>query len=170
MNFPLEAISAMADLIVVGQIENVSSNSYQFKISNTVKGIAKETIKVQMFKNWICDTRINEATKGQRLFLFLRKVRGEYIILNGSTGERFISEETVILSRFTENPSVDELSNAIKNFTACFKLKKKIYLPFEKNFLIQLKTDSEITAFAKKSELTTWFFEQTKKYIIQKQD
>ena len=36
--YQIEVVAGMADLIVVGEIERVYSDSYYFKIKNTIKG------------------------------------------------------------------------------------------------------------------------------------
>lgn len=53
----MEFVAGMADLIVVGEIESVNAASYQFRISETIKGQSKDLIRVRMFKEWTCDRR-----------------------------------------------------------------------------------------------------------------
>ncbi len=74
---PIKNVASIADLIVAGEIVSVENNVYQFKIAETIKGKSPAIITVQQFKEWTCDVRYAKATKGQQLFLFLKKVNGK---------------------------------------------------------------------------------------------
>ncbi|MFT5820534.1 MAG: hypothetical protein ACI8ZM_001777 [Crocinitomix sp.] len=166
--YPIEVVAGMADLIVVGKIEKVSSGSYQFRISTTVKGQVKDLIKVQKFEEWTCDKRMKKAKKGQELFLFLTMKAEKYEIINGSTGEMFIENGVVQRVFNTLQPKTADLITALKAFTSSFKYKGKDYDTSDKNFFFQLKTDKEIRELSAKTRLTSWFFDRVKEYEIKK--
>ncbi len=166
--YPLEIVVGMADLIVIGEIESVSKDTYQFKIDKKIKGEESDLIKVQMFKEWTCDNRMKKAEKGQKLFLFLVKKGGKYEIINGSTGEMFIEGDTVLRIINGEQPTVDKLATSIKSFTRAFRLKSKNYAPFEETVFKQLISDNEIKNLTNQSALTRWLFNKMKGYKIEK--
>jgi hypothetical protein len=166
MVLPLEVVAGMADLIVIGEIDEANSKTYKFKISRTLKGENDETIKVKMFKEWTCDVRMEKAKKGQKLFLFLLKKDDGYEIINGSTGELFIKEDKIVRKINNRNPTVDELATSIISFTSAYKLKGEFdYL--EKSTFIQLKTADEIDKLSAESDLTKWFIDKVKGYAIE---
>lgn len=165
--YPFDVLMDEADLIVVGEIENVNSVSYNFKISETVKGKEHKIIKVEMFKEWTCDIRMRKPVKGQKLLLFLRENGGVYQIINGSNGEKFIEEDKVLITFNNGNPTVDELTSLVKAFTSSFKIKDWSTQGKEKTF-IQLKTDEEIKELTMNSELIKRFFEGIKSGTIEK--
>ncbi|MFT7612430.1 MAG: hypothetical protein ACI9J3_001390 [Parvicellaceae bacterium] len=167
IHYPMEIVAGMADLIVVGKIENVGSGTYQFRISNTVKGQSLDLIKVQMFKEWTCDRRIKKAKEGQELFLFLTKKAGKFEIINGSTGEIFIDNGLVKRAFKASQRTTEEWFVAIKTFTISYQFKGKDYEPLEENIFIQLRTDKEAKEVIGKSELTKWLFERVKEYKIE---
>jgi hypothetical protein len=166
--YPIEVVASIADLIVVGEIESVNLNSYDFKISKTIKGQEKVIITVQMFKEWKCDTRMKKADKGQKLFLFLTKNGERYEIVNGSTGEMFIENDKILRTIGETRPTVTELSESIQRFTSSYEFKGKEYSPFNENTFIQKKTNDELKEIVQKSELTKWFFDRMKNYRIEK--
>ncbi len=135
--YPIEVVACMADIIVVGEITNVYSDSYDLKIRRTIKGQEKTIITVQMFQEWTYDTRKRKAEKGQELFLFLVKNKDKYEIINGSTGEMFIEKNKVLRVVNDKQPTVDELAMAINIFTRSYKLKEKGII--EKGFFLLIK-------------------------------
>lgn len=167
-DYPIEVVAGMADLIVVGEIEGVHSGSYYFKISSTIKGKELESIKVQMFKEWKCDTRMKKPEVGQKLFLFLIKKIGSYEIINGSTGEIFIKDDRILRTIFNLRPTVEELSEAVRTFTSCYGYKGE-YKPFGEEIFIQTKDNETIEKLRRRSPLTTSFFDEMKSYTIEKQ-
>jgi hypothetical protein len=168
LDYPIEVVAGMADLIVVGEIKSVHSDSYDFKINNTIKGQEQEAIKVHMFKEWKCDTRMKRPEAGQKLFLFLIKKISSYEIINGSTGEIFIEDNCIVRTIFNLKPTVEELSVAIRAFTSCYAYKGE-YKPGEAHIFIQKKDDGSIQKLALTSPLTTGFFDKMKSYTIEYQ-
>ena len=163
-HYPIEVVAGMANLIVVGEIQSFTSDTYQFKINQTVKGQPTDLIQVQMFKEWTCDIRMKKVAKGQKLLLFLKKDGDAYEIINGSTGEIFI-EKDIVLRIFNKlEPSIEELVTALKVVTSTFKLKNENYQPTDEIVFSQLKPDEDIIQLSKTSKLTTWFFDKIKQY------
>ena len=98
MTMPYSIVISKADLIVDGTVSKVFKNSYEFTISQFVKGKSGSKINVSIWKEWMCDPRIGELKTGQRLILFLEKTpSGNYnpinerrvwkIIINDSGGK-----------------------------------------------------------------------------------
>jgi len=167
--YPIEVVAGMADLIVVGEIERVHSDFYNFKIKNTIKGEEQETINVHIFKEWKCDTHMKKTAVGQKLFLFLNKKINSYEIINGSTGELFIEDNRILRTIFEMKPTVDELTDAVRTFTSYYVF-KGVYSPLDKNVFIQKNDDYAIRMLlVQASPLTIRFFDKMKLYTIEHQ-
>ena len=164
--YPIEVVAGMADLIVVGEIERVHANSYDFKINSTIKGKEQKTIKVQIFKEWKCDTRMKKPETGQKLFLFLIEKMGSYEIVNGSTGEIFIENNHIIRTIFTLKPTVEELSVAVRVFASCYTYKGE-YKADGADIFIQTKDNETMEKLKRTSPLTIDFFDKMNSYTIQ---
>lgn len=163
--YPIEVVAAMADVIVVGEIERANSKSYRFKIEESIKGGETGTIKVHMFREWVCDTRIEKVKKGQRLLLFLIKEVDRYEIINDSTGEVFIRKSKALVSVDNQRPPIDELVQTLKDFAKAYVLKNKEHVPGQNTF-IQLISNEELDQLAKASKLNQWFFDQAKAHSV----
>ncbi len=85
--YPIEMVAGLSHLIVVGKISSITPNSYQFEITETIKGAPRKNIIVIKFEEWTCDIRFGPYVIGQQLLLFLIKNGSYYEIVNGSTGE-----------------------------------------------------------------------------------
>lgn len=158
--YPIEIVAGMADLIVIGEIEQMDSNSYVFKINQTIKGEASQRITVHMFKEWTCDRRIRKPEIGQKLFLFLNKKILFYEIINGSTGEFFIEEDQIVGDINGARPLVIELSDALQIFLSCYTLKEYEAYAAKGTIFIQNKSDSEVRKLYSTSILTKYFFDR----------
>lgn len=167
--YPIEIVAGMADLIVVGEISKVDSNSYEFLIKETVKGSETGSIKVKMFEEWTCDSRRFKAEVGQKLFLFLEKGLFKYEIINGSTGELFIKHEKVLRIIDKNEPTVTDLVSALKSFTTAYRFKSDKFGIGEERVFVQLKTDAEIATLSSKTDLSRWFFDRVKLFTIEKE-
>ncbi|KAB1158541.1 hypothetical protein F7018_07945 [Tenacibaculum aiptasiae] len=70
---PYSIVTSKADLIVEGQIDEINYGKYHFGISDFIKGKDDNTIIVNKWKQWMCDTRPLKYKTGQKLILFLKK-------------------------------------------------------------------------------------------------
>jgi hypothetical protein len=165
MNYPLEVVAGMADLIVTGEIASVSEGVYQFNVSENIKGKSEATITVKMFHEWTCDVRWKKAEKGQQLFLFLLKKEGKYEIINGSTGELFIVDERVNGFGFGgKDQQLEAYKTAIKNFTKCYSYEGKY--PDNSSKFRQLVNDKTMEVLRVNSKLSTVLFDRVKHYTL----
>jgi len=147
LSYPV--VISSADLIVEGEISDVSFfvYEYDFKITEFIKGESEQEITINMWKEWTCDARIKRPKKSQRLLLFLtKKQNGEYEIINGSTGELFISENDGIKTFGNSDfPKLNELKLGIKMFSKSYEYNGSIYSSYnEKTYFKQLVKQSEI--------------------------
>jgi len=133
LKYPI--IIGKADLIVEGSITKLPFEvyEYEFEITQTLKGKSKDIITVDMWKEWTCDQRIKRLQVGQKLLLFLiKRPNGDYKIINGSTGELFISNEGNIETSYKEDfPKIDELKKGIQLFIQAYKYDGVLYYHFE---------------------------------------
>ena len=133
---PYSLVITKADLIVEGNISDVSFSLHQYDLNVTefIKGESEQNITVDMWKEWTCDQRIEKPKKGQKLLLFLTKQRsGHYEIINGSTGELFIRKDDSVETFMNwELPKLDELKTGIKMFTQAFEYRDGNESYFEK--------------------------------------
>lgn len=179
--YPLTLIAAKADLIVIGEIDVVKGNTYIFKISENLKGQKFKTITVKMFQEWICDPRWEKPKKGQKLCLFLTKDQNVWEIINGSSGEMFISGNLIYLggedsmkivnNEITRNDmSLTEFKNTIKDFCSCYSFVGKLgYRNYDKpHYILQTCSDRQIAEFEKQSKFSTKLFEEMKSYNVLK--
>jgi len=180
MEFPLVAVAGSADLIVIGEINEVRDNSYTFKITETLKGQVYKIISVNMFEEWTCDIRIEKAVKGQKLCLFLKKKSSSWEIINGSAGELFISGSSIYLggddsiifvnNKISRNSiSLDQFKNGIRDFCKCYQYIGE-YGKWDKlpQGFIQMCSDLQITNFKNRSKFSIWLFESMERHYKQK--
>ena len=165
---PIEVVAAQADCIVVGEIVAVEAASYQFKVTDYVKGSGSRLLTVQQFKEWTCDERYAKAAPGQRLFLFLQNHNNALEIINGSTGEIPIVNNQLTLEHEPSNlqfgqPFVPytiglaEFKTGIATFTHCFQLPKTAGNPYSRA-LVQTCGAKEVARFAATSNFTRWLY------------
>ncbi|MEG0849672.1 MAG: hypothetical protein RSF34_03185 [Flavobacterium sp.] len=107
---PYSIVILKADLIVDGTVSKVSKDSYEFTVTQFVKGKSNSKIKVSIWKEWLCDPRIVELKAGQRLILFLEKLaNGNFYPINESTGELYVDNNcfiNIFLPKDFSNPTV----------------------------------------------------------------
>lgn len=157
---PIEVIAGSAQLIVTGNIEEVKSSTYIFRIEHLVKGSVKtQTIEVQKFKEWTCDIRFAGHTVGQKLFLFLNKDKKQWYLIDGGPSERPIINDSITIQeeqfhiKGEYHPwkiKYSEFLEAIKSFSNQYKYKGVyelfkctctfIRIPTEERNLIFIKT------------------------------
>ncbi|WP_250437356.1 hypothetical protein [Hanstruepera flava] len=159
---PYGIVISKADLIVEGKISDVSHfvYEYEFEVTDFVKGKSENKITVDMWKEWTCDKRIKRPKVDQRLILFLTKNQNnEYEIINGSTGELFITENDSIktFTYYDNFPKLDELKKGIKLFQESFEFYGEMYGYGKDRFFKRLKSESEIKKLEKENE----FFKST---------
>jgi hypothetical protein len=133
---PYGIVISKADLIIEGKVSNNSKNNYDFSVTEFIKGQSLKNIYVKKWGEWTCDKRIQKIEKGQRLILFLNKIKeNEYEVINGSTGELFVennnSVKTFMKSDF---PSVNKIKSGIKSFLKAFEFKGTLEYNEEKYF------------------------------------
>lgn len=169
---PIEAIAAQAEYIVVGEIVAVQADTYQFRVAEYVKGSGGPSIQVQQFKEWTCDVRYAKPAKGQRLCLFLQQHAGALEIINGSSGELPILNDTVTLERETYayrpgqpympySIAVQEFTTGIKLFLRCFSIVSGPAAS-STSAAVQLGSAEEMDAFRLESQFTGWLYERIK--------
>jgi hypothetical protein len=169
-NLSIEVVAAQADCIVVGEIVAVDAASYQFKVTDYVRGSGSRLLTVQQFKEWTCDVRYAKAAPGQRLFLFLQNHNNALEIINGSTGEIPIINNQITL----EHESYDfrygqpfvpysiglaEFRTGIAAFTHCFQLPNTGGNPYSRA-LVQTCGAKEAARFASTSNFTQWLYKR----------
>lgn len=160
MAIPYNIVISKADLIVDGTVSKVFKNTYEFTISQFVKGKSGLKINVSIWKEWLCDPRIGELKAGQRLILFLEKTPyGNFNPINESTGELYVDKDNftnMFIAKDFSNPTV--LKKGIKMFletynfqedlqTSYFQSHKtifKIYKMKEENKFFKFLVDNEL--------------------------
>lgn len=160
-NQPYWSVISESDLIVDGEIGTLTDSNYEFKISELIKGTEKKIIKVGIWEEWSCDTRLGKLIPKQRLILFLKKLKnGSYQVINGSTGELVVNQDRSIRrNMYHEYPDVYSVKNGIKEFLKSFDCQKKKGSNNKINYLFKRK----ITQIEKKKLMTTHSFF---KYIL----
>lgn len=174
MVYPIEVIAGSADLIVIGEISAVKSNSYSFKISETLKGKVYAIITVNMFKEWTCDSRFGKPKTGEKLCLFLKNVNSNWEIINGSTGEILISNNSITLGNeeykhidYQYNPyklPITEFKNGIREFCKCYKLIGDYGYYDKPPYFLQTGSDKQVADFKKSSKFSAWLFQKLTPY------
>ncbi|WP_324680535.1 hypothetical protein [Hymenobacter sp. GOD-10R] len=175
MILPLEVIALQADYIVSGEIVSVQDSTYQFHVTDYVKGSGRSTLTVQQFEEWTCDVRYAKAAKGQRLVLFLQKHQGALELINGSSGELPILHNQVTLKHeiYAYHPGqpfvpysipLPEFTTGIKQLVRCFTIPADptARLSFAHRTIVQLGSPNEVQAFQSASQFTGWLYERVK--------
>ncbi|CAD0007890.1 hypothetical protein [Flavobacterium salmonis] len=110
MTIPYCIVISKADLIVDGSVSKVFKNSYEFTITQFVKGRSGSKINVTIWKEWLCDPRMAELKEGQRLILFLEKTPDDHFNpINESTGELYVDKDkftNIFIAKDFSNPTV----------------------------------------------------------------
>ncbi len=165
MILPIEIMIGSSDIIVIGTIQTVYENTYDFEIQKNIKGNEKKiVIPVQKFKEWTCDTRIKKVEKGQHLLLFLKKkINNRYEIINGSTGELFIDNNKVRIHN--KKITIEQFESTTQDFLLCYEFTNKNN-PYKKGTFKSLKKQKEINVYKNKSSFSTWLFSRMKEYEI----
>lgn len=167
---PIELVAAQAYIIVTGEIIAVGSDTYDLKVSEYIKGDKGNVITVQQFEQWICDTRYAPVAKGQKLILFLQMDHGNFIIINGSTGEIPIKNNRVILQyeEYKHIPyqlhyelDLTEFKEGIKKFLQCFDIMQQCK-DCSTDTLVRKCSDTEINKFIGASRFTAWLYNKIK--------
>jgi hypothetical protein len=177
--YPIEVMTGISELIVIGEINTVKGNKYIFDINETLKGKLFKSISVEMFKEWTCDIRFIKPTKGQKLCLFLKKGMINWEIINGSTGELLISDNSITLGGYEEYKhvdykftpyllSVEEFKNGIKEFSKCYRFIGKYDFMDENAHFEQICDDKQISKFKSTSKFSTWLYKKMTKYPVVK--
>ncbi len=166
---PFEVLLFQAEEIVTGEVLEVHSDYYTFQISQSVYKTNKQVIKVQHFKEWLCDKRIRKLQAGQKLLLILEKKASKYVPLNASSGEIFIIDDKISVRGVFEGIRFDEqaIISAISDALNCYKLKHSLdkswnYIPTMK----RSKSDEKVDFMRTKSSYSKLIFDAIDKHIL----
>jgi hypothetical protein len=175
-NLPIEIVASFADLIVTGEINSVHGLTYSFKVSETLKGKVRGTITVRKFREWMCDTRRLPHKKGQKLCLFLKKGIAGWNIINGSTGEMIISNDSLNMHAEEYDAEgydfsayslpLEEFKNGIRTFCKLYAFIGKYEIYGEYRAFKMLCSDAEIDEFKNMSRFSAWLNAKARKYEI----
>lgn len=165
---PYGIVISKADIIVEGTIIAKEKDSYQFKITEFVKGNATETINVEIWEEWNCDKRIKDLKRNQRLLLFLKNGKTNYNVINGSTGELFVLEDNSVKTFMkTDFPKIKELKKGVKLFLKAFEYHGKLYPNLDEDYYFKrLIEQSEIDKMAQENGFMKFLVSQIKNYKI----
>jgi hypothetical protein len=171
MNLPIELVATQADIIVIGEIISAKDNSYDLKVIEHIKGDNDSIITVEQFKEWTCDIRYAKVEKGQKLFLFLKKINNKLEIINGSTGEIPITNNQVTLIHeefkhidYESHPYTLDLSEfkvGIIKFINCFAMLRDCNSCYPDS-LLQMCNDKELKIFIATNEFSKWIYKKVK--------
>lgn len=171
--FPIAIIAGSADLIVIGQIEEVSDKSYTFKVVETLKGQTYHSISVNKFREWECDIRFDLPKKGQKLCLFLNREQTGWEIINGSNGELPIFNDSITLKKeaYDQNqrefkPYIVNLLDfklGIKAFCECYRVVGR-YGTTDKWHFNKIGDVAKIQMFQRLNSFSAWLNSQMLRY------
>jgi len=137
MVLPYSIVTSKADLIIEGEIGSIFDGKYDFTVSEFIKGNDDEVISVNKWEQWMCDTRQTEYKTGQKLILFLKKEKGQYEIINGSTGELIINDDgTILRYEYQSLPKKSIVKEGIKMLIKSIDYKGKLYSKGIYKFLV----------------------------------
>ena len=175
--FPIEVVAGVADLIVIGEITQIAKATYEFNVTETIKGEQYDVISVEKFVEWECDERFAKHELGQRLFLFLKRSLNTWTIINGSTGEiPIINGELTLINEeykhvdYQYHPyklKLTEFTDGIKRFVKCFKFMGEYELLEDKPKFKQLCQEERVKIFTNTNKFTIWLYERLKDYVIE---
>ncbi len=182
INLPFEVIINQASEIVMGEIIEVDSLTYQFKITKKISGnLEKEIITVSKFKDWQCDPRRSYKV-GQKSILFLSFINGLYYTINGGNGEIPLNDFNKVYVSDYKKMTFEELqsghinldkyvdieifSEAIKRFNQCIDFGLATYqlgyVSFPMKYKIKCK--SLFQKNLKKNEFYLWLISRLSNY------
>jgi hypothetical protein len=171
MNLPIELVATQADIIVIGEIIAVKNNSYDIKVIEYIKGDKDSIITIQQFEEWTCDIRYAKVEKGQKLFLFLKKINNKLEIINGSTGEIPIINNQVILKHeefkhidYESQPYTLDLSEfkiGIIKFIDCFAMLSDCNSCYPDS-LLQKCNEKELNTYIALNEFAEWIYKKVR--------
>lgn len=169
MILPIEVVAGTADMIVIGEIISVDNNFYLFRVTETIKGKSSPVIRVEQFDEWTCDVRYAKAKAGQKLFLFLKNVNGKFEIINGSTGEIPVIDNTVTLA-YERYSHTNYKSSSYKLKLAEFKAGIKGFIHLfamigankgnDPVYFLQNGKESELKLFMATGGFAQWIYEK----------
>jgi hypothetical protein len=173
IDLPFTYLTFQSKLIVVGEISEIQDSTYTFKISETIKGSKYNSIEVLKFKEWTCDERRYGYEIGQKLCLFLDSNKDKWEIINGSTGEKFIIQDSIYVSDYFEifNQKYKYWPKAqlISDFASIMK-EYSLYFNQVRNsnqtYYIQSCSQKVINKLKKRSKFSLWFYNELKKQGI----
>ncbi|MFV8348031.1 hypothetical protein [Flavobacterium sp. ZB4P13] len=179
MDYPIEVMAGISELIVIGEINIVKGNLYIFDIKETLKGKLYKSISVKLFKEWTCDTRFAKPKKGQKLCLFLKRGLSNWEIINGSTGELLISDNSITLGGYEEYKhidykftpyclSVEEFKNGIREFSKCYRFIGEYDFMDKKAHFEQICDNKQISKFKSINKFSAWLYKKMTKYPVVK--
>jgi hypothetical protein len=97
----LYEMAIKADIVVYGTIENVSSHAFSLKVERSLTG-ENGSLIIQKFEDWACARRWTAYKRGQRVFLFLKRYKGDlHIMSGGGEGEFPIEDSNIYIHGFT---------------------------------------------------------------------
>lgn len=157
-------VTSKSDLIVEGKINEIFDGKYNFTVQDYLKGNSPEIIKVNKWKEWICDSRQIKHEIGQNLILFLQKNnKGEYNIINGSTGELIINNDGNILrDKYQKLPNQTTIKEGVKLLLKSIRYTGELYYGGEFEVLVNK------TEFEKMRKENEFYFKSTVRIEYQK--
>ena len=160
-------VIAKSDLIVEGVIDGLEKTSYEFSVSDNIKGRSDKKISVKKWRQWVCDSRMAKYEEGQKLILFLTKDKnGEYRIINGSTGELIITEDDAVLRYdYQSLPKSKIIKLGIRKFLQCFTYEEVKKFPY-RHLFIPVVDQSQV----EDNKRNNRFFKRIVKYMSFKKD
>lgn len=168
-------VAGFSHLIVVGKISSITPNSYQFEISETIKGAPRKNITVIKFEEWTCDIRFGSHVIGQQLLLFLIKNGPYYEIVNGGSGEIPIQFNYITFNyeSFDANKfipykmSLRECIDGLLFFNQCFLMTGKYNDFINEPSFRKVCDDANLTQTKKLINFKEWLIGRMRKYKIQ---
>ncbi|AUC77086.1 hypothetical protein [Olleya sp. Bg11-27] len=126
----------LSELIVEGNIKSLSDSSFEFLVTDFIKGNEKMVIKVKKWREWQCDMRHAKYELGQRLILILtRNEDGIYEAMNGSTGELIINkDESIERYSYRALPKLPITKEGIKMIITAINFEGDMYTYSEEKY------------------------------------
>ena len=176
---PYPIVFAKAELIIVGEIVEIDSSTYKFKIFDTLKGNESDFIVVNKYEDWNCDVRFDEFKINQQLFLCLEKGNQNWDIINGSTGEIPIKNNKAVLRNeivkvnkenmipILYETNLDSFKSGIKHFLNCFEFLGECEKYDKSGKFLQICSNEELQLFISKSQFTSWLYSKLENFKIE---
>jgi hypothetical protein len=132
---PLYVLIIKAESIVYGEIIEIDSVFFTFKIENSITGDTG-IIKIEKFKNWPCAFRWKDYEIGQKLFLFLKKYNGNLRALGGGyEGELPIFQDSVYIHGLSLDPPPPIFIDGNDTIQAELHYNDSIYFEYKSNMV-----------------------------------